>query len=409
MSHIVRSGDFKLDIDELKVDEHGERMTLSVGPHHPSTHGVLRLILEIEGERIIKAEPEVGFLHTGIEKNAEHLTWQQAITVIDRMDYLAPLSNNLGYVLAVERLLGMEVPPRAMALRILFTELQRIASHLVFLGTTSLDMGAMSIIMYAFDLREGILDLFEEASGARMNPSYFRVGGIAQDIPEGFEKRVAAYLDELPARIAEIRGILDENPIWIDRMVGVGAVDADEAIALGLTGPNLRATGVPYDVRKAFPYAGYDEYEFDVPVGKDGCSMDRYVVRMIEIMESYRICRQVLDRLPDGPVVADDRKVVLPPKPEVRESMEALIHHFKIASYGFDVPAGEVYQALESPRGEIGFYVVSAGKNKPWRIRVRGPAFYTVFAMPAMMEGSMLADLVAVTATTDPVFGEVDR
>lgn len=409
MSHIVKSGDFKLDIDELKVDEQGERMTLSVGPHHPSTHGVLRLILEIEGERIIKAEPEIGFLHTGIEKNAENLTWQQAITVIDRMDYLAPLSNNLGYVLAVERLLGMEVPPRAKALRILFTELQRMASHAAWLGTTALDIGAMSIIMYAFDLREGILDLFEEATGARMNPSYFRVGGLAQDVPEGFEKRVAAYLDEFPGRLAEMRAILDRNPIWLDRMVGVGAIDADGAIALGLTGPNLRATGVAYDVRKAFPYGGYEEYEFDVPVGSDGCSMDRYIVRVLEMMESHRICRQVLDRLPDGPVVADDRKVVLPPKPEVRESMEALIHHFKIASYGFDVPAGEVYQALESPRGEIGFYVVSAGKNKPWRVRVRGPAFYTVFAMPAMMEGAMLADLVAVTATTDPVFGEVDR
>lgn len=409
MSRIVQSGDFKLDVDELKIDEQGERMTLSVGPHHPSTHGVLRLILEIEGERIVKAEPEIGFLHTGIEKNAEHLTWQQAITVIDRMDYLSPLSNNLGYVLAVEKLLGMEVPPRAKALRILFTELQRIASHLVFLGTTSLDMGAMSIIMYAFDLREGILDLFEEATGARMNPSYFRVGGLARDIPEGFEKRVAAYLDELPTRIAEIRAILDRNPIWLDRMVGVGAISAERAIQLGLTGPNLRATGIPYDVRKAFPYAGYEEYEFDVPVGKNGCSMDRYTVRVLEILESHRICRQVLERLPDGPVVADDRKVVLPPKHEVRESMEALIHHFKIASYGFDVPAGEVYQSLESPRGEIGFYVVSRGKNKPWRVRVRGPAFYTVFAMPAMMEDEMLADLVAVTATTDPVFGEVDR
>lgn len=409
VTQIVKTGDFSLNIDELKVEERGERMVLSVGPHHPSTHGVLRLILEIEGERIIRAEPEIGFLHTGIEKNAEILTWQQAVTVIDRMDYLAPLSNNLGYVLAVERLLGMEVPPRAQVLRILFTELQRIASHCAWLGTTGLDIGAQSIFFYCFDMREGILDLFEEASGARMNPSYFRVGGIARDVPEGFVDRVKAYLDEFPARLKEVRAILDKNPIWLDRMVGVGAISQEKAIDLGLTGPNLRATGVAYDVRKAFPYAGYDEYEFDVPVGSVGCSMDRYIVRVLEMMESHRICRQALERLPDGPVVADDRKVVLPPKPEVRESMEALIHHFKIVSYGFDVPAGEVYQALESPRGEIGFYVVSAGKNKPWRVRVRGPAFYTVFAMPAMMEGQMLADLVAVTASTDPVFGEVDR
>lgn len=409
MTHVVKTGDHSLNVDELKVGEQGERMTLSIGPHHPSTHGVLRMILEIEGERIIKARPEIGFLHTGIEKNTEMLTWQQAITVIDRMDYLAPLSNNLGYVLSVERLLGMEVPPRAVALRILFTELQRMASHAAWLGTTGLDIGAQSIFFYAFDMREGILDLFEEATGARMNHSYFRVGGLAKDIPEGFEKRVAAYLDEFPDRLAEVRAILDKNPIWLDRMVGVGVIDQEQAIALGLTGPNLRATGVPYDVRKAFPYAGYDEYAFDVPVGSTGCSMDRYMVRVLEMMESHRICRQVLERLPGGPVVADDRKVVLPPKAEVQQSIEVMIHHFKIASYGFDVPAGEVYQALESPRGEIGFYVVSAGKNKPWRVRVRGPAFYTVFAMPTMMEGSLLADMVAVMASTDPVFGEVDR
>ncbi|MFO7310654.1 MAG: NADH dehydrogenase (quinone) subunit D [Bacillota bacterium] len=384
-------------------------MTLSVGPHHPSTHGVLRMVLEIEGERIVKATPEVGFLHTGIEKTAENLTWQQAITVIDRMDYLAPLSNNLGYVLAVEKLLGLEVPPRARILRLLFTELQRMASHLLWLGTTALDIGSQSVLMYAFDLREGILDLFEEASGARMNPSYFRVGGIAQDIPEGFEDMCRRFLDRVPERIREIRNILDENPIWLDRLKGVGVISAEDAIAWGVTGPNLRACGVPYDVRKAFPYAGYDEFEFDVPVGENGDCYDRYVVRMEEIMESYRLCRQALARLPRGPVMVNDRKIALPPKHEVRQSMEALIHHFKLVSYGFDVPAGEVYQALESPRGEIGFYVVSNGKNKPWRVRVRGPAFYNVFAMPVMMQGALLADMVAIIATVDPVFGEVDR
>lgn len=409
MTKVVKSGDFDLNVDELKVAEKGDRMTLSIGPHHPSTHGVLRVIVELEGERIVKVTPEIGFLHTGIEKNAEHLTWTQAITVLDRMDYLAPLSNNLGYVLAVEKLLGLEVPARARTLRILLTELQRIASHSLWLGTTAIDIGSQSVLMYAFHIRELILDLFEEASGARMNPSYFRVGGLANDVPEGFEQQVKEFLDEFPERLKEIRTIFDRNPIWVDRMVDVGVISAEDALAFGVTGPNLRASGVPYDVRKAYPYAGYDEYEFDVPVGTVGCSYDRYLVRMLEMMESHRICRQALERLKPGPVKADDRKIVMPPKEELKHSMEALIHHFKLASYGFDVPEGEVYQALESPRGEIGFYVVSNGKNKPWRVRVRGPAFYNVFAMPIMMEGSLLADMVAVMASVDPVFGEVDR
>lgn len=409
MTRVVRSGQYELDVDALKVADDGDRMTLSVGPHHPSTHGVLRVILEIEGERIIKATPEIGFLHTGIEKNAEHLTWTQAITVLDRMDYLAPLSNNLGYVLAVEKLLGIEPPPRGKTIRILLTELQRIASHSLWLGTTALDIGSQTVLMYAFNLREHILDLFEEATGARMNPSYFRVGGLAQDIPEGFEDKVREFLDEFPERLKEIRTILDKNPIWLDRMKGVGPIDPERALALGVTGPNLRATGVPYDVRKAYPYAGYDEYEFDVPVGETGDSYDRYMVRILEMVESHRICMQALERLEEGPVNIDDHKIVMPPKEDLRHSMEALIHHFKLASYGFDVPAGEVYHAIESPRGEIGFYVVSNGKNKPWRVRVRPPAFYNVFAMPAMMEGTLLADMIAVMASVDPVFGEVDR
>jgi NADH dehydrogenase I, D subunit len=409
VSRIVRSGQYELNVEELKVGGEGDRMTLSVGPHHPSTHGVLRMILEIEGERIVKATPEIGFLHTGIEKHAEHLTWTQAITVLDRMDYLAPLSNNLGYVLAVEKLLGIEPPPRAKTVRILLTELQRIASHCIWLGTTALDIGSQSVLMYAFNIREQILDLFEEATGARMNPSYFRVGGLANDLPNGFEDMVRRFLDEFPERLREIRTILDKNPIWLDRLRGVGVLKPDQALALGVTGPNLRASGVPYDVRKAYPYAGYDEYEFDVPVGESGDCYDRYLVRVHEMMESHRICRQALERLEPGPVMVDDRKIALPPKEELRHSMEALIHHFKLVSYGFDVPAGEAYQAIESPRGEIGFYVVSNGKNKPWRVRVRGPAFFNVFAMPVMMEGALLADMVAVIASVDPVFGEVDR
>lgn len=387
----------------------GDRMILSVGPHHPSTHGVLRLILELDGETVVSCTPEIGFLHTGIEKTAEHLTWQQAITVIDRMDYLSPLTNNLGYVMAVEKLLGLEIPERAVTVRLLLAELMRICSHLMWLGTTALDFGAQSVYFYAFDLREGILDLFEEVSGARMNPSYFRVGGLANDIPDGFEKQVEAWLDRFPKRYEELRNILDENPIFLDRIKNIGAISQSDAIALGLTGPNLRATGVAYDVRKAFPYMGYETYDFDVPVGKNGDTYDRYIVRMEEMWESYKICRQALNRLPEGPWRVDDRKIVMPPKHEVRESMESLIHHFKIASYGFDVPAGEVYVSLESPRGEFGVYLVSNGGNKPWRVRTRPPSFYNVFAIPTMLKGNLIADLVAVVATVDPVFGEVDR
>ncbi|HEX6972044.1 MAG TPA: NADH dehydrogenase (quinone) subunit D [Limnochordia bacterium] len=386
-----------------------DRMVLSIGPHHPSTHGVLRVVLELEGETIVKATPEIGFLHTGIEKNAENLTWQQAITVIDRMDYLSPLSNNLGYVLAVEKLLGVEVPPRAEAVRVILTELQRIASHLVWIGTHGLDLGAQSIFFYAFDMREAILDLFENVTGARMNPSYFRIGGLAKDVHPEFEAEVSAILKRFPERHAELRNLLDENPIWLDRIRRVGAIDADAAIAWGLTGPNLRACGVPYDVRKAFPYSGYEKYEFDVPLGEHGDVYDRYIVRMQEMIESARIVEQALARLPAGPWQIDDRKIVLPPKQEVKQSMEALIHHFKLVSYGFVVPAGEVYLSVESPRGEIGFYVVSDGKNRPMRVRVRPPSFYHVQALPPLIEGGLMADMVAVIASIDPVFGEVDR
>lgn len=398
----------KLEYDVLEQQE-GDRMVLSVGPHHPSTHGVLRLILELDGETIRGCQPEIGFLHTGIEKNAEALTWQQATTVIDRMDYLSPLSNNLGYVLAVEKLLGVEVPERGRVIRLLMTELQRLASHLAWLGTTALDIGAQSVFFYAMDMREGILDLFEEASGARMNPIYIRVGGLANDIPEGFEKQVEDFLNEFPKRYKELRDLLDANPIFLDRIKRVGIISKEDAIAWGLTGPNLRATGVNYDVRKAFPYLDYETYDFEVPVGVNGDTYDRYMVRMEELWETYRICTQALERLPDGPWRIEDRKIVMPPKHEVRESMEQLIHHFKLVSYGFDVPAGEVYQALESPRGEIGFYVVSDGTNKPWRVRVRPPSFYNTMALPKMLEDCLIADMVSVIATVDPVFGEVDR
>ncbi|BDG59451.1 NADH dehydrogenase (quinone) subunit D [Caldinitratiruptor microaerophilus] len=399
-----------LDREDVEVlDEKQDRMTISVGPHHPSTHGVLRLVLELEGETIVKAQPEHGFLHTGIEKSAENLTWTQAITVLDRMDYLSPLSNNLGYVLAVEKLLGVEVPPKAVWARVLLTELQRIASHLVFLGTGGLDVGAQSPYFYAFDMREGILDIFEETTGARMNPSYFRVGGLAKDLPEHFDRIVRDYLKKFPGRLQELKDLLEENPIFLDRTKGIGVLTAEQAIALGLTGPNLRASGVAYDVRKAFPYCGYENFQFDVPVGKNGDAYDRFVLRIREIEESYKIVQQALDGMPEGPHMTSNRKVALPPKEEVRHSMEALIHHFKLVSEGFKVPAGEVYQAIESPRGEFAVYVVSDGGNKPWRVRVRPPSFYAVHALPTMLQGAMLADMVMIIAAADPVFGEVDR
>ncbi|WP_068142130.1 NADH dehydrogenase (quinone) subunit D [Limnochorda pilosa] len=384
-------------------------MTLSIGPHHPSTHGVLRVVVELEGETVVRATPEVGFLHTGIEKNAENLLWQQAITVIDRMDYLSPLSNNLGYVLAVEKLLGLEAPERARVLRVIMVELQRIASHLVWLGTNALDLGAQSVYFYSFDMREGILDLFEEASGARMNPSYIRIGGVMRDVPPTWEEMLRAYLKGFPPRMRQLRDLLDRNPIWLDRTRGIGVLTAQQAIALGLTGPMLRASGVNYDVRRAFPYCGYERYAFQVPLGSRGDAYDRYQVRMQEMEESLGIVQQALDELEPGPVMVEDRKIALPPKEEVRVSMEALIHHFKLVAHGFDVPPGAVYQALESPRGEIGFYVVSDGGNRPWRVRVRPPSFYNVQAIPAMAEGHLVADLVSILATTDPVFGEVDR
>lgn len=399
-----------IDAGGYRVEEtDGDRMVISVGPHHPSTHGVLRLVLELEGELVTDCVPEIGFLHTGIEKTAENLTWQQAITVIDRMDYLSPLSNNLAYVLAVEKLLGIEVPERARYVRVVLTELQRMASHLAWLGTTGLDMGAQSIFFYSFDMREGVLDILEETSGARMNPSYFRVGGLAYDVPDHFEQIVTSYLDQFPKKLADLRAILDENPIFLDRIRRIGAISREKAIAYGLTGPNLRATGVSYDVRKAFPYCGYEEFDFDVPVGTNGDVYDRYMVRIKELQEAHKIARQALERVPDGDFTVQDGKISLPPKPLVRESMEALIHHFKLVSEGFKVPAGEVYVGVESPRGELGYYVISDGGNQPWRVRTRPPSFYHVFAIPELIKGELVADMVATVATVDPVFGEVDR
>jgi len=390
-----------------------ERMSLSIGPHHPATHGVLRVKLELEGETVIDAEPENGFLHTGIEKNAEVLNWNQATTVLDRMDYLSPISNNVGYVLAVEKLLGItdRIPEKANVVRVILLELQRIASHLISTGIGGLDFGNIGgPVFWAFELREYILDILEHTTGQRMNPSYMRVGGLAYDLPHNFKELVENFLKVAPGRIQELKDLCLYNPILMDRAVNTSVITYETALKFGLTGRNLRVTGSDYDVRKYYPYCGYEKYDFKVPTYTAGDTWSRVAIVFDEMFESLKIIRQALDNLPwDDRHVIDDRKLVLPPKHEVKESMEALIHHFKLVQHGFDVPAGEAYSAVESPRGEIGFYVVSDGGNKPMRVRVRPPSFYAVYALPEVMRGGLVADMVVAIATMDPVFGEVDR
>jgi NADH-quinone oxidoreductase subunit D len=373
---------------------------------------VLQVLLEIEGESIVKADPEIGYLHTGIEKSAENLFWSQAQTVIERMDYLAPESNALCYVLAVEQLLGIteRIPTRAQVIRVLFAELTRIASHCVWLGTHCLDMGALSVFFYAFDLRENILDLQEAAGGARMHPNYMRVGGVNGDLPDGFLAKLDALIEKFPGRMRDLRGLLQANPIFQDRTIGIAHLSPDEALAWGVTGPSLRASGVPYDVRRAFPYCGYETYAFDVPTRTDGDAYARFCVRLEEMEQAHRVLEQVRARLDaPGPVMIDDTKVAAPPKETIALSMEALIHHFKIVSEGFRVPPGDVYQAVESPRGELGYYVVSDGGNRPYRVRTRPPSLYNLQALKGVAPGNLIADLVVTIGSLDPVFGEVDR
>ncbi|MBI3287174.1 MAG: NADH dehydrogenase (quinone) subunit D [Chloroflexi bacterium] len=385
-------------------------MILNLGPHHPSTHGVLRLILELDGETVVKCTPDIGYLHTGIEKTAESLNYTQSITLFDRTDYLAPLSNNLGLVLAYEKLLGIEeVPPRAQILRVLLVELQRIASHLVWLGTQALDIGAVSVFLYCFREREKILDIFEWVSGVRMMTSYLRVGGTAKDVPPGFEEMVREFLRIFPARIAEYEALLTKNQIWIDRTRGIGVLSAPDAIDLGVSGPLLRASGVDWDIRKSHPYSGYAQFDFDIPLGTHGDVYDRYLCRIQEMRESLKIVEQALRRLPKGPVLIDDRKIVPPPKDELAHSMEAVIHHFKLWTEGFKVLPGEVYVSIESPRGELGYYVVSDGSAKPYRVRVRAPSFVNLQTLPRIVEGRLVADVVACIASIDIVLGEIDR
>ena len=386
-----------------------QTMTLNMGPHHPSTHGVLRLILELDGETVVRCSPDIGYLHTGIEKTAEGKTYSQAITLTDRIDYLCPLTNNLCYVLAVEKLLGLEVPPRAQWLRVLLNELTRLNSHLVWLGTHALDIGAASVFLYCFREREELLSIFEMASGQRMMTSYFRVGGVALPPPLGFFERVRKFLSYFPDRIDEYEALLTENRIWIGRTRGVGYISGEDAIALGVTGPTLRACGVAWDLRKSNPYTSYDKFQFQVPVRTEGDVYARYLVRLEEMRESVKIVRQALEGLPEGPTMAEAPHVVLPEREKMKTEMEALIYHFKIVTEGFRVPPGEVYQAVESPRGMMAYYIVSDGTSQPYRMYVRAPSFANLRALPKMVEGRLIADVVASIASIDIVLGEIDR
>lgn len=406
----------ELTVEELRAKygsgmaiESEENMLLSMGPQHPSTHGVLRLLLELDGETVVNVAPDIGFLHTGIEKNMEAKTFTKALVMTDRMDYLAPMSNNLVYILALEKLLGIEVPPRAEAIRVILAELTRLNSHLVWLGTHALDLAAMSVFLYCFREREYLLDVFEMCSGQRMMTSYFRPGGVWRDVPEEFEPAVRQFLDFFPARIEDYEALLRDNPIWLERTKGVGIISGEEATAWGLTGPNLRGSGVEWDIRKAMPYSGYEQYEFDVPTRTAGDVYARYECRMEEMRQSLRILQQALDNLPDGPVLADDRKVVPPPRAELGRSMEAVIHHFKLWTEGFSAPEGYVYHSIESPRGEIGCYLRGNGGPKPARVHFRAPSFVNLASLPQMARGGLVADLVAVIGSLDIVLGEIDR
>ncbi len=397
--------DFEFEDDSAE----DERQIINLGPQHPSTHGVLRLQLELEGEKIRRVKPIIGYLHTGMEKTGETLTFMAGPTNVTRMDYLSPFFNELCFSLATERLLGIDVPPRASVIRVLMTELNRIASHLLWLATQGMDIGAISIMLYGWREREVMLGFFEKVTGLRMNHNYIRPGGVAADLPDGWEDDVAHLLDLIPAGLEEYETLLLDNPIFLDRTQGVGVITPDECAAFGVTGPTLRASGVDWDLRKAFPYSGIDEYEFDVPIAQHGDVYDRFIVRLEEIRQSLRIVRQAADRMPPGDYRTEDRKVTPPPRARIDESMEALIHHFKIFTEGFKVPAGETYQAVESPRGELGMYLVSNGAAQPWRIHVRGPSFANVQALPVMMVDSLLADIIATLASLDPVLGDVDR
>ncbi len=390
----------------------GETMLLNMGPQHPSTHGVLRLLLELDGETIVNCIPDIGFLHTGIEKNMEAKTYQQAEVMTDRMDYLNPLGNNLAYCLAVEKLVELDVPERAQVIRVVLTELQRISSHLVWLGTQSLDLAAQSVFLYTFREREIILDIFELVSGQRMMTTYIRPGGVWRDLPEEFYDAVDDFLQGFPRRIAQYEGLLTKNPIYVDRTKGIGVISAEEAVAWGLTGPVVRGSGVSYDLRRAQPYSGYEDYEFDVPTFPEGDVYARFRVRMEEMRQSLRIIEQGMKRLKatkGAPVRSNNRKYVPPPRSEIGKSMEALIHHFKLWTEGFHAPKGYVYFPVESPRGELGCYLESDGGTRPYRVHFRTPSFIHLQVLPKLAQGHLIADLIAIIGSVDIVLGDADR
>jgi len=406
MSTVVENIPGQYEVLDQPLDS---EMTLSMGPQHPSTHGVLRLDLRMDGELVIKTIPDIGYLHTGMEKLFEYKKYQQGIVITDRMDYLNPLGNNLAYVMAAEKLLELEIPERAQVIRVLMCELQRIASHMVWLGTHALDIGAMSVFFYCFRQREKILNLIESASGGRMTPSYFRIGGLMMDLPAGFDRRCNQFLADFPEAMNTFETLVTGNTIWQSRTRGIGVISGEEAIDWGLTGPCLRGSGINLDLRKANPYSGYENYDFDIPVEHDGDVWARFRVRMRECYESYKIVRQALDRLKPGPIKADAPKVVLPDRDDMRKHMDSLIHHFLIVAEGFNVPAGEVYMPIEASKGELGVYMKSNGGPKPDRVHFRGPSFVNLSALPVMCEGEMIADVVAIIGSLDIVLGEIDR
>jgi NADH-quinone oxidoreductase subunit D len=387
-----------------------KRMTLNMGPQHPSTHGVLRVVLELDGEVILRAIPDIGFLHTGIEKECEVKTWQQAVTLTDRVDYLANLSNNLVYALAVEKLIGdIEIPPKAQWMRVMLAELSRLNSHLVWLGTHALDIGAMSVFFYCFREREDILRIFEMFSGQRMMTSYIRIGGLALEPPRGWQDRVGKFITAFPSKVDEYEALLDANPIWTRRTQGVGIAPLEDLLDLGVTGPMIRAAGIKWDIRKSEPYSSYDKFDFDIPTRTENDVYARYRVRLTEMRQSARIIKQALEGMPEGAWQADAPKIVLPEREKMKTQMESLIYHFKIVTEGFRVPAGEAYQAVESPRGEIAYYVVSNGTSKPYRVFMRTPSFGNLQALPALLEGRLLADSIAALGSMDFVLGDTDR
>ena len=393
-------------------DIRSETMTVNMGPQHPSTHGVLRLILQLSGETVVSADATIGYLHTGIEKTAEQKKWQQVIPLVERMDYLGAQSNSLAFILAVERLMGIEpkIPPRVRDIRVLIAELQRISSHLVWLGTHALEIGAVSVMMYCFRERELLMNINEMLAGFRMFPSYLRIGGLREDLPPQFHETVNAFVERFPSKLTEYENLLTKNQIWLKRTRGVGVLSREDTIAYGLVGPLGRAVGIPYDVRKTFPYSGYDTFQFDVPVREHGDVYDRYLVRIEEMRQSIRIVKQALDRIsPRGQFDIEDYRIVPPPKDKVYTEMEGLIQHFLIYSQGFTVPPGDVYVPIEGPRGEHGFYIVSDGSNRPYRIKMRAASLYACQAVPKMIQSGMIADVIAVIGSTDVVMGDVDR